>query len=75
MRNWISRVVAYATYDWLITVIVVVGVLLVVGVAFGDGESGPVMITTLVIGLIMGFMVAARQRSIQNRPKTKRKRR
>lgn len=77
MRQWWSRAYGYVTYDWLMTLIIVVGVLLVLGIAFGGGDSGPVMLTTLVIGVIMGIMVAARQKAITDRPpkQTKRKRR
>jgi len=77
VRNWIGRLVGYVTYDWLITTIIIVGVALVLAVAFGGGDSGPVMVTTLIIGVIMGIMVAARQKSITDRenqrPKKKRR--
>lgn len=76
IREWFSRAYGYVTYDWLMTLIVTVGVLLVLGIAFGGGGSGPVMVTTLIIGVIMGIMVAARQKALAERPKqAKRKRR
>jgi H+/Cl- antiporter ClcA len=75
-RDWMRRTYGYVTYDWLTTLIIAVGVALVLAIAFGGGGSGAVMITTLVIGVIMGIMVAARQKTLTERPKTaKRKRR
>lgn len=76
IRQWASRAYGYVTYDWLMTLIVTVGVAIVLAIAFGGGSSGPVMVTTLIIGVIMGIMVAARQKALTERPKqAKRKRR
>lgn len=69
MRDWLTRTYDYITYDWLITLIIAIGVVLVGLLAFGGGSSTAVMLTTLAVGLVMGMMVAARQRSLAARPK------
>jgi H+/Cl- antiporter ClcA len=74
LREWARRAYDYVTYDWLTTLILAIGVLLVLGVSFGGGGSGAVMITTLCIGLVMGIMVAARQKSLTDREKQRPKR-
>lgn len=76
MRDWFSQAYGYLTHDWLTTLILSIGVLLVLAISFGGGGSGAVMLTTLIIGVIMGIMVAARQKALADRPKqAKRKRR